>query len=537
MPRRATTPSFITELPLKTAPRQEEVLLKRLNAGRQLYNAVLGEAMRRVQLVRQSKIYRGAKKLRRDDPSRKKLFKESRDAYQYSEYALHSYATQVSHSWVGDHLDANTVQKLATRAYQASEKVMFGRAKKVRFKGKNQLDSLEGKTNKSGIRWKDGKVVWLGLELEPIIEGYDPVIQHGLATQVKYVRLVRRKRNGKNLFCVQLINEGTPFQKPAHKIGSGIIGIDIGPSTIAIVGDSSASLQQFANELKFSEKKIPRLQRKMDRSRRANNPDNYNLNGTIKKGKITWNNSKKYLTTAASKANLDRKLAGHRKALHGRLVHEILRLGDVVKLEKLSYKAFQKLFGKSVGKRAPGMFVSRLKCMAESAGAQIVEFPTYTTKLSQTCLCGQIKKKRLSERVHQCECGVLAQRDLFSAFLALYVDPETNLPQADLAQLAWSGAEQILSAAWQQATTNQPASGGHPPSSFGKPPESERVAGEVRITSAKSLDVVAIGESQEKAEVFPIEPPGFSRGEVQPAVASSKQENYANCSFCGGDEC
>lgn len=509
MPRRATTPSFITELPLKTDPRQESVLLKRLNAGRQLYNAVLGEAMRRVQLVRQSKIYRGAKKLRKDNPLRKKLFKEAREAHQYSEYALHSYATRISHSWVGDHLDANTVQKLATRAYQASEKVMFGRAKKIRFKGKNQLDSLEGKTNKSGIRWKDDKVVWLGLELEPIIQDYDPLIQHGLASPVKYVRLVRRKRNGKNLFYVQLINEGTPFRKPAHKVGSGIIGIDIGPSTIAIVGDSSASLQQFASELKFSEKKIRKLQRKMDRSRRANNPDNYNPNGTIKKGKKSWNNSKKYLKTTASKANLEWKLAAHRKSLHGQLAHEILSLSNVIKLEKLSYKAFQKLFGKSVGKRAPGMFVSHLKRLAESADVQVVEFPTHSTKLSQTCQCGRVKKKRLSERVHQCECGVLAQRDLYSAFLSRFVDPETNLLQADEAKLAWSGAEQLLLAAWEQATTNQPASGGHPPSSFGIFSESERVARKMRIASIKSQDVVANSESLEKMEVFPIEPPGF----------------------------
>lgn len=509
MPRRATTPSFITELPLKTDPRQEEVLLKRLNAGRQLYNAVLGEAMRRVQLVRQSKIYRGAKKLRKDDPSRKKLFKEARDAYQYSEYALHSYATKISHSWLGDHLDANTVQKLATRAYQASEKVLLGRAKKVRFKGKNQLDSLEGKTNKSGIRWKDGKVVWLGLELEPIIQGYDPVIQHGLASPVKYVRLVRRKRKLKNLFYVQLINEGIPFQKPAHKIGSGIIGIDIGPSTIAIVGDNDASLQQFVTDLKFSEKKIRSLQRKMDRSRRANNPANYNPNGTNKKGSITWRNSNKYLKTTASKANLERKLAAHRKSLHGGLAHEILSLGNVIKLEKLSYKAFQKLFGKSVGKCATGAFVAHLKRLAESADVQVVEFPTHCTKLSQTCQCGRVEKKRLSVRVHQCECGVHAQRDLYSAFLSRFVDPETNLLQADEAKLAWSGAEQLLLAAWRQATTNQPASGGRAPSSFGIFSESERVAGKMRLASIESQDVVANSESLEKVEVFPIEPPAF----------------------------
>ena len=60
-------------------------------------------------------------------------------------------------------------------------------------------------------------------------------------------------------------------------------------------------------------------------------------------------------------------------------------MGDTIKLEKLSYRAFQRRFGRSVGMRAPGMFVERLKRKAESAGATVVEFPTHTTRLSQTC--------------------------------------------------------------------------------------------------------------------------------------------------------
>ncbi|HBB33887.1 MAG TPA: transposase, partial [Cyanobacteria bacterium UBA9273] len=62
-------------------------------------------------------------------------------------------------------MDSNTVQKLATRAYKAAEKVLFGKAKKVRFKGKNQLDSVEGKSNKTGMRWKGDSIEWSGLKL------------------------------------------------------------------------------------------------------------------------------------------------------------------------------------------------------------------------------------------------------------------------------------------------------------------------------------------------------------------------------------
>ncbi|MGB7442006.1 MAG: hypothetical protein WA919_13120, partial [Coleofasciculaceae cyanobacterium] len=60
---RKSTSTFITEIPLTVNPSEEKVLLSRLEAGRQLYNACLGEAIRRVRLVRQSKLFGQAKKL------------------------------------------------------------------------------------------------------------------------------------------------------------------------------------------------------------------------------------------------------------------------------------------------------------------------------------------------------------------------------------------------------------------------------------------------------------------------------------------
>ncbi len=471
-------------------------MLSRLEAARQMYNACLGEAMCRVRLIRQSKDFNRARSLKPSNPERKVLFKRARERYDFSEYSLHSYSTKLRQSWIGDHIDSNTAQKLATRAYKAVEKVLFGQAGSVRFKGKNQMDSVEGKSNKSGIRWKGEAVEWGGLQLKALISRNDPVILHSLNSKVKYVRLVRRKVSGKNRFSAQLICEGKPFRKPKNTLGVGVVGLDLGPSTIAIVSETDAHLKEFARELEFEAARIRRLQRKLDRSRRANNPDNFNPNGTVKKGCQRWNSSSSYLKVRNSKANLERKLAAHRKSLHGELVNDILRTGEIIKLEKLSYKAFQKLFGKSVGKRAPGMFVSHLKSQAERAGGKVVEIPTYNRSLSQTCQCGRVKKKSLSERVHQCECGVVAQRDLYSAFLAKHIEPDTFVLQVSQLLVDWQSVELRLWAAWRTAAEcNQPATGGIRPSSFGRCPEVEWVATEVLSKVPKSQDVV--GEIRE----------------------------------------
>ena len=108
-----------------------------------------------------------------------------------------------------------------------------------------------------------------------------------------------------------------------------------------------------------------RLQRKMDRQRRAANPGNYDEKGRIRSAGVTrkldWKASRSYEKTRCRKATQERKLAAHRKSLHGRLVHEIVAVGHTVVIEKLSYKAWQKQYGRSVGLRAPGMFVELLR--------------------------------------------------------------------------------------------------------------------------------------------------------------------------------
>ncbi|GEM_PF-2061494 len=100
MPR-SKTPSFVVDIPLVVDSTQEKALLSRFQAGRQLYNACLNEAMVRMALVRQSAAYQTARKLPKGK-LRTEAFNTARTAYRYSEFALHSYAKLTadrSHGW------------------------------------------------------------------------------------------------------------------------------------------------------------------------------------------------------------------------------------------------------------------------------------------------------------------------------------------------------------------------------------------------------------------------------------------------------
>jgi putative transposase len=504
---RAKTPAFVCELPLQVSPAEERLLLVRLDCARLVYNACLGESLKRLQILRTSEPYQAARRMPKGAKMRSPAFRAAREQTGFQEYDLHAYAKQFSHSWLGEHLDSLTIQKTATRAFLAMQQYAFSRRGRPRFKGRGSFDSVEGKTNTSGIIWRVNKVKWLGLELPALINPKDEVIAHGLASPIKFVRLVRRKLNGRNRFYAQLICEDRPYQKAKHELGKGVVGLDIGPSSVAIVSRQEAKLERFCDELQSRQKAIRRLQRKLDRRRRANNPDNFNPDGTAKKGKHPWNNSHRYLGTRWQLAELYRQQAAHRKSLHGNLVQRILAQGNVIKLEKLSYLAFQKMYGRSVAFRAPGLFVSQLRRKAANAGAEMNEFKTTTTRLSQTCLCGAVEKKPLSLRWHVCECGVgPVQRDLFSAWLACFV--RDNRLDAGQAQAAWPGEDERLRAA---SSAIQPAMGQGQP----KPNLRKAVrAGQSRSPAQSGFGVSEASHNNSFAVAGELadqpEPPGFT---------------------------
>ena len=230
-----------------------------------------------------------------------------------------------------------------------------------------------------------------------------------------------------------------------------MVGLDLGPATIAIVPrEGEARLLPLCEELQLDVLAKRRLERKLDRQRRANNAQNYDEKGRIKKRakmRLTWHDSQGYRITRRRLANRERRLAAHRKSLHGRLVHEIVQRGNDIRIEKLSYRAWQKQYGKRVGHSAPGMLIDHLRRTVASTGGTLTEFPTRTTKLSQYCHgCRSYQKKPLSKRWHVCPCGIgPVQRDLYSAWLAAHLDPPDSIPS--IAHDEWEGADLRLRAA------------------------------------------------------------------------------------------
>ncbi len=449
--------NYILTLKLDTKSYEKTILNRRLEISRNIYNSCLGELFKRYNHMRESKNYRKILKMIKGK-DRNKQFNELNGKHGLTEYSLHDFVKPIQKHFK-DNIDSFTAQKIATRCFNAFQGLMFHTANKVSFKKHGEMNSVEGKTNKTGIRFKNNKLVWNGLEIDIVVNKNDEYAKTSLLNKVKYCRIVRKFIRGEYKYYLQLILEGAPpikYDKETGEIkngiGSGRVGIDIGTQTIAYSSKHEVKLLELAPEIDNIDKEKRTLQKKLDRQRRSNNPNKYNENGTIKRGnKDKWHKSKKYIKTQNELREIQRKQADIRKQSHNKLANRIVSLGNEVYVETMNYKGLQKRssettinkktgknnkkkrFGKSLANKAPSMFLTILDNKLKWHGKNLLKIDTFKIKASQyNHIKDEYIKKELSERWNVFNIGneeVKIQRDLYSAFIIMCT--EDNLKETN----------------------------------------------------------------------------------------------------------
>ena len=128
---RSKTPSFIAEFALRTTSADESVMNKRLDAARHIFNACLGESLRRLELMRQSKEWQAArlmpKTIGTDDKgkpvpnkARAELFKKTQAWFEFGSASIQKFAEKCRNAcWIGNHLGSHDTQTTSLRAFRA----------------------------------------------------------------------------------------------------------------------------------------------------------------------------------------------------------------------------------------------------------------------------------------------------------------------------------------------------------------------------------------------------------------------------------
>ncbi|WBL17233.1 transposase [Sutcliffiella sp. NC1] len=438
---KSKTPSYVLTLRIKTEIHQEHKLSKRFELCRGMYNACLRELLKRYTALKQSKKYKVVCKMEKGK-KRNKLFLELNKEFGLAEYSLHEFVKPMQHKFKKN-IDSFTSQKIATRAFKAFEKLMYKQGKKVHFKKYGEMYSVEGKSNSTGIRYKDGNIFWNGLVLRTIVKKKDDYAHLALEDKIKFVRIKREWIKNKYVYYAQLVHEGRPPKKYNSKgmkdnsCTQKRVGIDIGISTVAVCSETKVMLTELAPGVIDLDKQIRIIQRSMDRSKRASNPLKYKKDGTIDtSNKDKWLFSKRYMRKKSQLKELQRLNRAKRKQDHETLANSIIALGNVVFVETMSFKGLQrrakettvnekgkfnkkKRFGRTISNRAPAMLLRIIERKLKYKGLRLNKVNTTLTKASQyNHFTNTYEKKKLHERWNNFGfCKI--QRDLYSAFLLM----------------------------------------------------------------------------------------------------------------------
>ena len=457
---RTQTASFVVQTKLKLSTSVENHLEKSFRIAASAYNEALSFGLRRFKTLKQNSIYQELLENRRKLDNQKECDKalfELRKSYGLTEYGLSTHLGQRRRIPTSSYrkLNSGELQVIASQAYKALEKVLFYKikARSLRFRSKYDFNvSYRNRVNTTGTRLvkSDRKGIAYRLYLHKMatfvdipVKAFNRHQQESLlrSEKIKYIQIVRKTIRGKRVYILQIVCQGFPPAKITR--GSETVGIDPGISTVAYASHSEVALVDLVpKNINQKEKLMKLLDRKIERSRRVNNPDCYREDGTIKKGARFKHTSNRQLRLQVRRLKAYRSLSEERQKLQGQLVNRIVSQARLIKIEDLSVKGLQrrrreirinpktnrpfskKRFGKSIFRAAPSTFRNTLQIRAHQLGIDFEVISPKDMKPSQyNHITQTFEKKSLSTRIYDLSEDVIdVQRDLYSAFLIGHIE-------------------------------------------------------------------------------------------------------------------
>lgn len=266
---------------------------------------------------------------------------------------------------------------------------------------------------------------------------------------IKRMGIKRRKfKNGWHYYLTLTLEGPAPKRiNDIERKADNTVGIDYGVSTIAVASDKTCIMEKLAPDVMKYEKRINHLQKMNDRLLRLANPDNYNEDGTSKKGKHTWVMSKQVRDNYAEIAQLYRQKTDYIKNCHGNLANQIIKETDHIIAEPMKYSELQKRaktlerkeeaekvvdkkgnekmvhkykkrkrYGHSINSHSPATMQTIMKAKAEKYGVPYEEINTTEYKATQVNpVSGEYTKMGINPRWKEVN-GEKVQRDLCSAY-------------------------------------------------------------------------------------------------------------------------
>lgn len=454
---KSNTPTFIVKTYLNISEYDERYLNKSINVANSAYNEMLCIGIKRLKALRNDKRYWLLIDELKECDKKDKIkttriqseLKEIREFYGFSSSLFEQYLKDKRNKGtLYKRFNSAELQVIAKHAFNNINKALYGKSKveNLKFKSKYKESSFRNKINTTGTRLIENSNPKYVYDL--LVHGKHRISikrnnftvyqQHCLlkADKIKYVQIKQVKIRGKIRYQLLIYLEGTPIEK--YKLGKGTIGCDNGISTFAYVSDNEIKLIDLVpKDILRLEENIRRLNRRLDRKKRINNPHCFDEKGKFIKGSRIKVRSKNYLKLITRRQKVYRKMYILREELQNKLCNTLLKQADVIKVEKLDvenlkvrYKDIRinpktnrpysnKRYGRSVLRGAPSMLINRLKLKCTMKQATFIEINPKDTKPSQyNHILNKNIKKQLQTRIYQLSHEYPnVQRDIYSAIL------------------------------------------------------------------------------------------------------------------------
>lgn len=251
-----------------------------------------------------------------------------------------------------------------------------------RFKGKERFDSITFPAYGDGIKLKNGKLYIQNIGNVKI------KLHRDIAGTIKTVTIRRVNNKWYAYFSCEVAAEHLP-------VINNQVGVDVGCASFATF--STGEKIPNPRFLKTSDAKLAKAQRRLSKAKKGS-PDR--MMQRKKVSRIHENISNKR-TDFAHK--LSRRLVKENQVI----VFEKLNIRDMIENQT---KCFGHKLNKSISDVAWNQFMQFTTYKAEGAGRKVIFVsPRNTSKMCSRC--GQIVEKTLADRIHNCSCGLVLDRD------------------------------------------------------------------------------------------------------------------------------
>lgn len=364
-----------------------------------------------------------------------------------------------------NYINSHQAQAEANAVYNGVEKVLFEDGRHLHYRRYNNFDCIKQKCAATGVRLPRWDAICFMKHYYKVSIPKDEYVQSiilkvDLKEDVVYSFLKRIEFDSRFKYYVVITLRGdAPKRIKLSEDGGHRTGVDFGTSTIATVSNNEVHLEELAPDSVQYEKEIRHKQNLVDVSMRKHNPENYNKNGTVKKGKHKWKTTKRCRRLKRQIRVLYRKQTAYIKTSHHTFINRVVQNTSEFILEPMDFKALQKRsknterqdettpvaqkdgslkmirkykrkkrYGHSIKNRSPGLMQTDLKAKATQYGIPYYEIDVYQYRTSQLHHdTGEYIKPALSERFKTIE-GYKVQRDLYSAFLICHTDDTLTAP-------------------------------------------------------------------------------------------------------------